>query len=121
MSEIKVRPGIIWKSTLQGFLEEAVGPVYLIAVSERNTATLGNGSMDMLTFVVYLTGFNELNRPVGLRLPRPPVPALFETHVEREHQANQAVLRDVRARLDKLSRPYRDGMVSDKPVAGELD
>ena len=40
----------IWKSTLQGLLEEVVGPVYLLAVAERSTATLGTGSMDTITF-----------------------------------------------------------------------
>ena len=93
----------IWKSTLQGFLEEAVGPVYVIAVAERGTAALGNGAMDMTTFIVYLTGFNEENRPLGLRLSRPAVPSLFQSDVEREHQANLAVLREVRSRLAKLS------------------
>jgi hypothetical protein len=111
----------IWKSTLQGFLEEAVGPVYVIAVAERSTATLGNGTMEMTTFLVYLTGFNQENRPLGLRLPRPAVPSVFQTDVEREHQANLGVLREVRSRLEKLSRPYRDGILSDKAVAGELD
>lgn len=111
----------IWKSTLQGFLEEAVGPVYVIALAERGTATLGNGAMDMTTFLVCLTGFNEANRPLGLRLLRPAVPSVFQDDVEREHQANSAVLREVRSRLEKLARPYRDGIVSAKAVAGELD
>ncbi len=111
----------IWKSTLQDFLEDAADPVYLIALAERSSARLGDGSMDMITFVVYLTGFSEQNRPLALRLPRPAVPALFEADVEREHQVNLVVLQDVRSRLDKLSRSYRDGIVSDKPIAGELE
>ena len=112
----------IWKSNLQGFLEEAVGPVYVISLSERSTAPIGgNGSMEMVTFVVCLSGLNEQNRPLTLRLPRPAVPALFEADVEREHQVNLDVLQDVRFRLDKLSRSYRDGIVSDKPIAGELE
>lgn len=111
----------IWKSTLQGFLEEAVGPVYVLAVSERSTASFGTGSMDMITFVVHLSGFNEHHRPLALRIPRPPIPFVFENDVERERQANQAVLNDIRARLQKLARECRDGMVSEKPIAGELD
>ena len=111
----------IWKSTLQGLLEEAVGPIYLLSVAERSTATLGTGSIDTITFVVHLSGFNEHNRPVALRLPRPAVPAVFQADIEREQQANLAVLKEVRARLQKLSREYRDGMVNEKPIAGELD
>jgi hypothetical protein len=41
--------------------------------------------------------------------------------VQREHQANLGTLQDIKARLSELSREYRDGMVSDKPVAGALD
>jgi hypothetical protein len=111
----------IWKSRLQGLLEEVVGPVYVLAVAERSTATLGTGSMDTITFVVHLSGFNEHNRAVALRLPRPAVPVVFQADIEREQQANRAVLEEVRARLRKLSRDYRDGMVNEKPIAGELD
>jgi hypothetical protein len=112
----------IWKSNLQGFLEEAAVPVYMIAISERSTATVGSSSsMDMVTFAVCLTGFNEQNRPLALRIPRPAVPLVFQEDVERERQANLAVLEDLRNRLANLSREYRDGMVSDNPISGVLD
>lgn len=112
----------IWKSNLHGFLEEAVDPVYTIGVSERTTATLGdNGSMEMVTFAVCLTGFNEQKQPLELRIARPRVAVVFQEDVEREHQANLAVLHDIRARLSTLCRQYRDGMVGDKPITGSLD
>ena len=112
----------IWKSNLHGFLEEAVDPVYMIGVSERTTATLGdNGSMEMVMFAVCLTRFNEQKQPLELRIARPRVAVVFQEDVEREHQANLAVLHDIQARLSALCREYRDGMVGDNPITGSLD
>jgi hypothetical protein len=112
----------IWKSNLHAFLEEAVGAVYVIGVSERTTATLGgNGSMEMVTFAVCLTGFNEQKQPLELRIARPHAAVVFQEDVEREHQANLAVLHDIRARLSALCRECRDGIVGDKPITGSLD
>jgi hypothetical protein len=104
------------------FLEESVEPVYMISVSERTTATLGdNGAMEMVTFAVCLTGFNEQKQPLELRIARPRVAVVFQEDVEREHQANLAVLDDIQARPSALCREYRDGMVGDKPITGSLD
>jgi hypothetical protein len=112
----------ISKTNLHAFLEEAVGTVYVIGVSERTTATLGgNGSMEMVTFAVCLTGFNEQKQPLELRIARPRAAVVFQEEVEREHQANLAVLHDIRARLAALCRECRDGMVGDEPIAGSLD
>ena len=94
----------IWKSNLYGFLEEAVDPVYMIAVSERTTAALGgNGSMEMVTFAVCLTAFNEQKQPLELRIARPRVAVVFQEDVEREHHANP-VHADSDARVSVLVR-----------------
>jgi hypothetical protein len=85
----EVREMKIWKSNLQGFLEEAVDPVYVVGISERSTASIGsNGSMEMVTFAVCLTGLNEQKQPLELRIARPRVPVVFQEDVQREHEAN---------------------------------
>ncbi len=122
IEDSEVRTVKIWKSNLQGFLEEAVDPVYLVGISERSTPSIGDtGSMEMITFAVCLTGFNEQKQPLELRIARHRVPLVFQEDVQREHEANLAVLQDIGARLSALCRECRDGMVGDKPIAGNLD
>lgn len=96
--------------------------MYVVGMSERSTASIGgNGSMGMVTFAVCLTGFNEQNQPLELCIARPRLPIAFQEDVQQEHQANLAVLQDIRSRLSALCRECRDGIVGDKPVAGSLD
>jgi hypothetical protein len=41
--------------------------------------------------------------------------------MQYKYQTHLGTLRNIKARLSELSRECRDDMVSDKPVAGELD
>jgi hypothetical protein len=62
----------IWKSNLQGLLEEVVGPVYLFGASATS-----NGQIPMTTFYVSVAGFNNEGQVCKLRIPQPFVPALL--------------------------------------------
>jgi hypothetical protein len=52
----------IWKTDLQGLIEEAVAPVYVIALAEKIPAKFGDGELEMVQFSVSVTAFNEDGR-----------------------------------------------------------
>jgi hypothetical protein len=62
----------IWKSNLQGLLEEVVGPVYLFGASATS-----NRQIPMTTFYFSVAGFNKKGNVCELRIPQPSVPALL--------------------------------------------
>jgi hypothetical protein len=105
----------IWKSNLQGLLEEVVGPVYLFGASATS-----NGQIPMTTFYVSAAGFNSEGKLCELRIPQPAVPALFGDERAKAYKENQRVLDEVRARLIGLNRETRDGLIGIEPVAGLL-
>ena len=109
----------IWKTSLQGLLEEIVGPIYLSVLSQR--ARDSAGVIDLVTFYVSLSGFNNAGHAIELRLERPSVPTAFEEDCEREIKENQQTPNEVKERLDALGRLYLDGVLSEKPVRGTLD
>jgi hypothetical protein len=111
----------IWKTDLQGLLEEAVAPVYVIALAEKIPAKFGDGELEMVQFSVSVTAFNEDGRALELRIPQLRVPAIFESEVEKGRRANSKVLEEVKSRLRSLNVTCRDGIVSDKPVCGSLE
>lgn len=111
----------VWKTNLQGLLEEAVTPVYVIALAERIPAKFGDGELEMVQFSVSATAFNEGGCALELRIPQPRVPAMFENEVEKARRANSKMFAEVRARLGSLNVICRDGIVSDKPVCGSLE
>ena len=71
----------IWKSNLQGLLEEVVGPVYLFGASATS-----NGQIPMTTFYVSVAGFNNEGQFCELRIPQPSVPALLATSARRHSE-----------------------------------
>lgn len=105
----------IWKSNLQGLLEEVVGPVYLFGASATS-----NGQIPMTTFYVSVAGFNNEGQVCELRIPQPSVPALLGDELVKAYKENQRVLDEVRARLVGLNRETRDGLLGTEPVAGLL-
>ena len=105
----------IWKSNLQGVLEEVVGPVYLFGASATS-----NGQIAMTTFYVSVAGFNTEGNVCELRIPQPSVPALLGDERVEASKENQRVLDEVRARLNGLEREIRDGLIGSEPVAGTL-
>jgi len=105
----------IWKSNLQGLLEEVVGPVYLFGAS-----TTSNGQIPMTTFYVSVAGFNNEGKVCELRIPQPSVPALLGDERPKAYKENQRILEEVRARLNGLNRETRDGLIGTEPVAGVL-
>lgn len=107
----------IWKTDLQGLLEEAVEPVYVIALAEKIQAKFGDGELEMFQFSVSVTAFNEGGRALELRIPQPRVPAMFENDLEKARRENSKMIEEVRARLGSLNVVCRDGIVSDKPGA----
>jgi len=105
----------IWKSNLQGLLEEVVGPVYLFGASATS-----NGQIPMTTFYVSVAGFNNEGKVCELRIPQPSVPALLGDERPKAYKENQRILEEVRARLNGLNRETRDGLIGTEPVAGVL-
>ena len=107
----------IWKSDLQGLLEEVEGPLYLFASSETR-----GGQMPVTTFVVSVAGFNQEGHVCELRLARPPVITTLVRTREwiQEHEANLKMLGEVRARLTALGRTVLDGKIGEEPVSGVL-
>jgi hypothetical protein len=74
----------IWKSNLQGVLEEVVGPVYLFGASATS-----NGQITMTTFHVSVAGVNNEGQVCELRTPRPFGPALVSGERARAYEENQ--------------------------------
>ena len=105
----------IWKSNLQGLLEEVVGPVYLFGASATS-----NGQIPMTTFYVSVAGFNNEGNVCELRIPQPSVPALLGDERAKVYKENQRVLDEIRARLNGVEREVRDGLIGSEPVAGTL-
>jgi hypothetical protein len=105
----------IWKSNLQGLLEEVVGPVYLFGASATS-----NGHIPMTTFYVSVAGFNNEGKLCELRIPQPCVPALLRRERAKAYNENQRVLDEVKRRLHGLDREVGDGLIGSEPVAGTL-
>lgn len=105
----------IWKSDLQGLLEEVVGPLYLTAASENR-----GGQLPTSTFYVSVAGWNRENHICELRIQRPPVVSQIREEVHEECTANRKTFDEIKARLDALGREYRDGFISDAPMGGSL-
>ena len=105
----------IWKSNLQGLLEEVVGPVYVFGASAAS-----NGQIPMTTFYVSVAGFNNEGKVCELCIPQPSVPALLANERANACKENQRVLDQVRARLNGVNREVRDGLIGSEPVAGRL-
>ena len=91
----------IWKSNLQGVLEEVVGPVYLFGASATS-----NGQIPMTTFYVSVAGFNNEGNVCELRIPQRSVPALLGDERVKAYKENQRVLDEVRARLNGVERRF---------------
>jgi hypothetical protein len=100
----------VWKRNSQGLLEEAITPLYVIALAERIPAKFGDGELEMVQFSVSATAFTEGGRALELRIPQLRVPAMFENEVEKARQENSKMLEEVRARLGSLNVICRDGM-----------
>jgi len=105
----------IWKSNLQGLLEEVVGSVYVFGASATS-----NGQIPMTTFYVSVAGFNNEGKLCELRIPQPCVPALLGGERAKAYEENQRVLDEVKKRLHGLDREVRDGLIGSEPVAGTL-
>lgn len=112
----------IWKTSLQGLIEEAQGPIYIISTETRVQSGTGeSGGFPLVIFSVSAAGFNNDGRVVELRIQQPPAIALFDEEVRRAAQVSAATLDDLRSRLTALGIEIRDGAISDKPVIGCLE
>ena len=113
----------IWKTSLQGLIEEAKGPIYIISTETKlqsRTGDSGDG-FPLVIFSVSAAGFNKDGRVVELRIQQPPAIALFDEEVRCAAHASSAALNDLRSRLTALGIEIRDGAISDKPVIGCLE
>jgi hypothetical protein len=112
----------IWKTTLQGLIEEAGGPIYVVATQAGSISEIAEkGGVPTVAFAVSAAGFNREGRVVELRIQQPHVISLFEAEVKRAAEANSTVLADLKARLSGLGVEIRDGAISDQPVTGHLE
>ena len=111
----------IWKTSLQGLIEEAQGPIYIISTETRVQSGLESGGFPLVIFSVSVAGFNSDGRVVELRIQQPPAIPLFDQEVRRAAQVSAATLDDLRSRLTALGIEIRDGAISDKPVIGCLE
>ena len=103
----------IWKSNLQGLLEDVVGPVSLFGASATS-----NGQIPTTTFYVSVAGFNNEGNVCQLRIPQRSVPALLGDERVKAYKENQRVLDEVRARLNGVEREVREGLIGSEPLAG---
>ena len=112
----------IWKTSLQGLIEEAKGPIYIILTETKVQSRTGDsGGFPLVIFSVSAAGFNNDGRVVELRIQQPPAIALFDEEVRCAAHASSAALNDLRSRLTGLGIEIRDGAISDKPVIGCLE
>jgi len=113
----------IWKTSLQGLIEEAKGPIYIISTETKVQSRTGDssGGFPLVIFSVSAAGFNNDGRVVELRIQQPPAIALFDEEVRCAAHASSAALNDLRSRLTALGIEIRDGAISDKPVIGCLE
>lgn len=112
----------IWKTTLQGLIEEVRGPIYITATQVGSVSeTAGRGSVPAVAFAVWAAGFNREGRVVELRIQQPRVISVFDEEVARTARANSAVLADLKARLSGIGVEIRDGAISEEPVIGTLE
>ena len=111
----------IWKTSLQGLIEEAKGPIYITLIETKVQSRAGDSSGFPLVISVSAAGFNSDGRVVELRIQQPPVIAHFDEEVRCAAYASSAALNDLRGRLTTLGIEIRDGAISDKPVIGCLE
>jgi hypothetical protein len=112
----------IWKTSLQGLIEEAKGPIYITSTETKVQSRAGDSSgFPLVIFSVSAAGFNSDGRVVELRIQQPPVIAVFDEEVRCAACASSAALNDLRGRLTTLGIEIRDGAISDKPVIGCLE
>jgi hypothetical protein len=105
----------IWKSDLQGLVEEAKGPIYLMGASRSTHAQL-----PMVQYYVAAAGFNAEGRVCELQIQQPPVMSHFQEMTRPVFEKNQQVFDEIKARLAGLGREVRDGLVSTQPLDGVL-
>jgi len=103
----------IWKSNLQGLLEDVVGPVSLFGASATS-----NGQIPTTTFYVSVAGFQQRRYVCELRIPQPSVPALLAGERPKACKENQRVLDEASARLNGVEREVREGLIGSEPLAG---
>jgi hypothetical protein len=112
----------IYKSNLQGLIEELKGPVYITATQQNSQAKIGaQDTIPCAVFGVSAAGFNAEGRVIELQLRQPSVIALFDEEVRQAAAANSRVLADLKARLTELGFEVRDGAISAEPVIGSLE
>ncbi len=112
----------IYKSNLQGLLEEVKGPVYVMAIQRSSATCIGEkDTAPTLLFGVSAAGFNTEGRVVELRIEQAPVITFFNEEVRHTATANGRVLADLKARLTALGFEVRDGAISTEPVIGTIE
>jgi hypothetical protein len=111
----------IYKSNLQGLLEEVKGPIYMIALQRPSATPIGErDAAPSMLFEVSAAGFNTEGRVVELRIEQPSVIAFLEDEVSHTARANARVLADLKSRLTTLFE-VRDGAISAAPVIGTIE
>lgn len=108
----------IYKSNLQGFLEEAGEQIYATITTSRQS------NKDGLMFVTYTTAvasFNAQGRVIELRIAQPATPYRFEEELQKHWSKARATLEELKGRLEELNRQVLDGTLSEVPVDGGLD
>jgi hypothetical protein len=112
----------IWKTTLQGLIEEVIGPIYITATQVGSVSeSPGNGSIPTVAFAVWAAGFNSEGRVVELRIQQPRVISVFDEEIARTARANSVVFADLKKRLQGIGVEIRDGAISEQPVIGTLE
>src|SRR2546423_430145 len=80
----------IWKSNLQGLLEEVTGPLYVIAACSNSMSKDEQlGQLEFATFYIAVAGFNSDGHVCELRVYRQAMPSMFTEDVNTEMQANK--------------------------------
>lgn len=110
----------IYKSNLQGLLEEISrpGPVYITSTQRTEP---GNGGLVIITFAVEIAGWNTNDRVVELYVEQPAVLAMADRDVDGAAGRNRRNYDDLKYRLVQLDYEVRDGAISDKPVRGGIE
>lgn len=105
----------IWKTDLQGLVEEVKGPIYLMGASRSTHAQL-----PMVQYYVAAAGFNAENHICELQIQQPPVMSHFQEMTRPSYEKSQQVFEEIKSRLQGLGREVRDGLISTEPLDGVL-
>jgi hypothetical protein len=105
----------IWKPTIEGFVEEATGPVYLTTI-QRVEASTDGFSIPFFKLFISVTAKNEQENVIEYRCLVGSCMAQVQDDVQQVWEKAQGVEAAVRASLSVCD--VRPGCISDEPILG---